>query len=137
MDHQVQVPRRPDHSVETIEHNAARCGLQIRDDFAFGAHYAETLRLWRERFIRHADPLDKLGFDETFRRTWELYLAYSQAGFTSGCLDVLQLILDQRRQAPCDTSQRRRHAARSVASTPRRCAPPLDLRQSGHATGSE
>jgi cyclopropane-fatty-acyl-phospholipid synthase len=79
-------------SVRAIEDNAARCGLQVRDDLAFGAHYAETLRLWRERFARHAEPLEALGFDATFRRTWELYLSYSQAGFASGYLDVHQFI---------------------------------------------
>jgi cyclopropane-fatty-acyl-phospholipid synthase len=80
-------------SVQAIKDNADRCGLRIHDDFAFGAHYAETLRLWRERFVCHADRLDALGFDETFRRTWELYLAYSQAGFASGYLDVHQFVL--------------------------------------------
>jgi cyclopropane-fatty-acyl-phospholipid synthase len=35
-----------------------------------------------------------LGFDETFRRTWELYLAYSEAGFAAGYLDVHQLVFD-------------------------------------------
>jgi cyclopropane-fatty-acyl-phospholipid synthase len=53
-------------------------------------HYAETLRLWRERFTQHREAVSALGFDETFRRMWELYLAYSEAGFRSGYLDVYQ-----------------------------------------------
>ena len=45
------------------------------------SHYAETLRLWRERFTDHREAVSALGFDETFHRMWELYLAYSEAGF--------------------------------------------------------
>ena len=53
-------------------------------------HYAETLRLWRERFCEQRDAVSALGFDEVFQRMWELYLAYSEAGFRSGYLDVYQ-----------------------------------------------
>ncbi len=53
-------------------------------------HYAETLRLWRERFNERRDALPALGFDDVFGRMWELYLAYSEAGFRSGYLDVYQ-----------------------------------------------
>ena len=81
-------------SARAIEHNAARAGLRVTDDLAFGAHYAETLRLWRERFTRHSTRLAGLGFDATFERTWQLYLAYSQAGFASGYLDVHQYVLE-------------------------------------------
>ncbi|MFF7330364.1 class I SAM-dependent methyltransferase [Streptomyces sp. NPDC008150] len=63
----------------------------VRRD-GFGAHYAETLRLWRERFTARADEVEALGFDATFRRMWTLYLAYSEAGFRSGYLDVQQYL---------------------------------------------
>ena len=53
-------------------------------------HYAETLRLWRERFTDRRDAVAALGFDDVFRRMWEFYLAYSEAGFRSGYLDVYQ-----------------------------------------------
>ncbi|MBN0043465.1 class I SAM-dependent methyltransferase [Streptomyces actuosus] len=59
---------------------------------AFGAHYAETLRLWRERFTERAPQVAALGFDDTFRRMWTFYLAYSEAGFRSGYLDVQQYL---------------------------------------------
>ena len=42
-----------------------------------------------------ADAGDALGFDETFRRKWEFYLAYSEAGFASGYLDVAQVRLER------------------------------------------
>ncbi len=53
-------------------------------------HYAETLRLWRERFNERREAVSALGFDHVFQRMWELYLAYSEAGFRSGYLDVYQ-----------------------------------------------
>ncbi|MGA6171963.1 class I SAM-dependent methyltransferase [Streptomyces sp. NPDC012600] len=59
----------------------------------YGAHYAETLRLWRERFTERSAEVDALGFDAVFRRMWTFYLAYSEAGFRSGYLDVQQLLL--------------------------------------------
>lgn len=57
---------------------------------SIGPHYAETLRLWRERFLQQREAVSALGFDEVFHRMWELYLAYSEAGFRSGYLDVYQ-----------------------------------------------
>jgi len=80
-------------SMTAIRQNAARAGLHIRDDLSFGTHYARTLALWGERLLANASRLGSLGFDDTFRRTWRLYLAYSEAGFASGYLDVHQLVL--------------------------------------------
>jgi cyclopropane-fatty-acyl-phospholipid synthase len=57
------------------------------------AHYARTLRLWRERFLGQWPRIRGQGFDETFRRMWEFYLAYSEAGFRSGYLGVSRLQL--------------------------------------------
>jgi len=67
--------------------------LRLTDHQAFGPHYAQTLRLWRERFTGRAHQVEQLGFDLVFRRMWTLYLAYSEAGFRSGYLDVRQLLL--------------------------------------------
>nr|WP_318808765.1 class I SAM-dependent methyltransferase [Streptomyces scabiei] len=80
-------------STQAIEETVRdHTGLRLARRDAFGAHYAETLRLWRERFIRRADEVEALGFDETFRRLWTFYLAYSEAGFRSGYLDVQQYL---------------------------------------------
>jgi cyclopropane-fatty-acyl-phospholipid synthase len=64
--------------------------LRTVDMFSLRPHYAETLRMWRERFVERRDTLAELGFDDVFHRMWELYLAYSEAGFRSGYLDVYQ-----------------------------------------------
>jgi cyclopropane-fatty-acyl-phospholipid synthase len=67
-----------------------RTNLRTVDMASLRPHYAETLRLWRERFVRRRDRLAHLGFDDVFHRMWELYLAYSEAGFRSGYLNVYQ-----------------------------------------------
>ncbi|WP_328521627.1 cyclopropane-fatty-acyl-phospholipid synthase family protein [Kribbella sp. NBC_00359] len=72
---------------------AANTGLRIVADDRFGPHYAETLRRWRRRFEDQWPQLRQFGFDERFRRTWEFYLAYCEAGFAAGYLDVGQLQL--------------------------------------------
>jgi cyclopropane-fatty-acyl-phospholipid synthase len=51
------------------------------------------LRRWRETFVDAAARVEALGFDETFRRMWTLYLAYSEAGFRAGYLNVGQFLL--------------------------------------------
>jgi cyclopropane fatty-acyl-phospholipid synthase-like methyltransferase len=69
---------------------SARAILEITDKLSLREHYAETLRLWRERFLQRRKTLGHIGFDEVFARMWELYLAYAEAGFRSGYLDVYQ-----------------------------------------------
>ncbi|MFD9126383.1 class I SAM-dependent methyltransferase [Kitasatospora sp. NPDC059571] len=81
-------------SVAAIRQTAEKhTSLRLAEAYGFGPHYAETLRLWRERFTERADEVTALGFDRVFQRMWELYLAYSEAGFRTGYLDVQQLLL--------------------------------------------
>ncbi|MEU9194550.1 cyclopropane-fatty-acyl-phospholipid synthase family protein [Streptomyces hundungensis] len=80
-------------SVEALGHAAAPAGLRTVSDEAFGPHYAETLRLWRERFAARHEDVQLLGFDATFTRMWEFYLAYSEAGFRARYLDVHHLVM--------------------------------------------
>lgn len=81
-------------SLEAIERTlATHTTLRIADRYSFNRHYAETLHRWRTTFEQRADEVDALGFDETFRRMWSFYLAYSEAGFRTGYLDVAQLTL--------------------------------------------
>ncbi|MBV8861002.1 MAG: class I SAM-dependent methyltransferase, partial [Mycobacterium sp.] len=65
-------------------------GLRVVDMLSLRQHYAETLRLWRERFLQRRITLAHAGFDEVFARMWELYLAHAEAGFRSGYLNVYQ-----------------------------------------------
>jgi len=70
--------------------------LHVADVAPMGQHYAHTLRLWRQQFIGNWPTVRTLGFDETFRRMWEFYLAYCEAGFRTGYLDVARIQLERR-----------------------------------------
>ena len=77
------------------ETTSAATSLRMTGVDAFGSDYAETLRRWRERFRARRPEVEALGFDETFRRKWEFYLAYCEAGFATGYLDVAQVRLER------------------------------------------
>jgi cyclopropane-fatty-acyl-phospholipid synthase len=57
------------------------------------AHYATTLERWRERFLDATERLAELGYDERFRRLWELYLSYCEGGFRERRIQDVQLLL--------------------------------------------
>jgi cyclopropane-fatty-acyl-phospholipid synthase len=63
-------------------------------------HYATTLRHWRERFGESASRLSELGYDERFRRLWELYLSYCEGGFRERRIQDVQLLLAKPGFAP-------------------------------------
>lgn len=73
-----------------LEITERRTTLRPVDMISLREHYAETLRLWRERFMQRRKTLGHIGFDEVFVRMWELYLADREAGFRSGQLNVYQ-----------------------------------------------
>lgn len=84
-------------SLQSINETLAlHTNLQVSAQRELGQHYARTLRLWRERFLAQWPHVRHLGFDETFRRMWEFYLAYCEAGFRTGYLSVSQLQITRR-----------------------------------------
>jgi cyclopropane-fatty-acyl-phospholipid synthase len=80
-------------SEEVFRDRASQQGLLVGDTFRFRLDYAETVRRWRQRFNARLAELHALGFDEKFVRTWNFYLAYCEAGFRAGTIDVLQVEL--------------------------------------------
>ncbi len=78
-----------------IRRQAQAAGLEVVDEFAFGADYAETLRRWRDAFLERKVEVAKLGFDERFMRIWEFYLAYCEAAFDSGDISLVQYTLQK------------------------------------------
>ncbi len=83
-------------SLQAIEDTTIRnTALRVGEVNAFGRHYAETLRRWRYTFYADWPAIAGYGFDETFRRKWEFYLAYCEAGFASDYLDVAQIRLER------------------------------------------
>ena len=68
--------------------------LRVSSATAHGVAYARTLQQWLDKFHANAAAVQGLGFDERFIRMWRFYLAYCEAGFASGYLDVHQLVLE-------------------------------------------
>lgn len=75
---------------------AAKQGLVVREEYAFCRDYARTLAEWRHAFEVRWPDIQKLGFDEPFRRLWRMYLCYCEAGFLAGNIDVVQFELAHR-----------------------------------------
>ncbi|MGB3684279.1 MAG: DUF1365 family protein [Ornithinimicrobium sp.] len=70
--------------------------LEVSADLDFGQHYAETLKRWRARFDGNWEDIAAHGFDERFRRMWEFYLGYCEAGFRVEYIGVHQLQMKRR-----------------------------------------
>lgn len=71
-----------------IRRQAARAGLELTAHEPFGMSYARTLAIWRERFLAAWPEIKRLGFDDRFKRMWDYYLCYCEAGFRNGAIDV-------------------------------------------------
>ncbi len=79
-------------SLEAIDATLAdHTTLRVTERRSVGLDYAETLRRWRATFRERSPEVRALGFDDTFVRMWDFYLAYSEAGFATGYLDDWQL----------------------------------------------
>jgi len=80
-------------SPQAFRSEARKAGLEVVNELAFGADYAETLRRWRLAFLARDPQVRKLGFDTRFMRIWEFYLAYCEAAFDTGNTNVMQFTL--------------------------------------------
>jgi cyclopropane-fatty-acyl-phospholipid synthase len=66
-------------------------GFSVLDVENLRPHYAKTLEHWLARFEAHRDEVRER-FDENFVRAWRLYLAGSMASFTTGWLQLFQVV---------------------------------------------
>ena len=80
-------------SVEILKDQFDKAKLQFAGADMFGMSYAKTLRVWRDKFLSSWSAIQPLGFDERFRRMWEMYLAYCEGGFRAKSIDVGQFKL--------------------------------------------
>ena len=81
-------------SIEAIESTLeANTSLVIAERRDFGPDYATTLRCWRESFLANWPTIAGLRFDGVFKRMWQFYLAYCEAGFRARYLGVSQFAL--------------------------------------------
>ena len=76
-----------------LKEHSEKSGLTLVQAHMFGSSYAQTLEQWQSSFQKRWDKIEKLGFDEKFKRIWEYYLDYTAAGFRSGAIDVGQFHL--------------------------------------------
>ncbi|GAA4022632.1 cyclopropane-fatty-acyl-phospholipid synthase family protein [Actimicrobium antarcticum] len=82
-------------SPSVFKRYAAEHGLRVVNEFKFGLDYARTLAEWRSAFKERLPRVKAQGFDDGFLRTWEFYLAYCEAGFRAGSIDVAQFTLEK------------------------------------------
>jgi cyclopropane-fatty-acyl-phospholipid synthase len=80
-------------AIERALHGTGFVVTSVRD---IADSYARTLRAWRTAFLERRDDVRRMGFDERFIRTWEYYLALSEAGFATGVTQDLQITLEKR-----------------------------------------
>jgi cyclopropane-fatty-acyl-phospholipid synthase len=82
-------------SLEVLDAAAAGAGLHLAARDEIGLHYAPTLRAWRGRFLERLAAARALGMTERMERTWDLYLAFSEAAFAEQTLLDSQLLFLQ------------------------------------------
>ena len=70
-------------------------GLKFQNCSSYGEHYSNTLNIWRDEFFNKWDEISSQGFDNTFKRMWNFYLSYCEAGFKSKNIDLIQFALQK------------------------------------------
>ena len=68
-------------------------GLKLNEYNSYSKDYSDTLIIWREEFNKKWDLIKNQGFDLTFKKMWEFYLSYCEAGFKSKNIDLIQFSL--------------------------------------------
>ena len=83
-------------SRKSLYDNAIDVGLKLDNYNSYGLHYSNTLTMWRSEFLKKWEEISKQGFDLTFKRMWNFYLSYCEAGFKSKNIDLIQFSLQNR-----------------------------------------
>ena len=68
-------------------------GLKFNEYNSYSKHYSDTLVIWRKEFNNKWDQIKNQGFDLNFKKMWEFYLSYCEAGFKSKNIDLIQFSL--------------------------------------------
>ena len=71
-------------------------GLSFNECNSYGLDYSNTLRLWQNEFLKKWEQISKQGFDLNFKRMWNFYLSYCEAGFKSKNIDLIQFALQNK-----------------------------------------
>ncbi|MDA7577018.1 cyclopropane-fatty-acyl-phospholipid synthase family protein [Candidatus Pelagibacter sp.] len=80
----------------TINKYVSDNDLTINSYISYADDYASTLAIWKKEFNEKWDLIKKKGFDLTFKRMWEFYLSYCEAGFKSKNIDLIQFSLQNK-----------------------------------------
>ena len=83
-------------SKNSLNKHVSENGLTIKSYDSYADHYSSTLALWRNEFNKKWDLIKNQGFDSTFKRMWEFYLSYCEAGFKSKNIDLIQFSLQNK-----------------------------------------
>ena len=75
---------------------SAETGLEFEKCNSYGFHYSNTLMIWRDEFIKKWESISEQGFDLNFKRMWNFYLSYCEAGFKSKNIDLIQFSLSNK-----------------------------------------
>ena len=77
-------------SLQSIKDISNKTGLEISNCNSYGLHYSSTLKQWKENFIKSWSEISKQGFDNSFKKIWNFYFSYCEAGFKSKNIDLIQ-----------------------------------------------
>ena len=80
----------------SINKHVSHNGLTIKSYESYADHYSNTLAIWRNEFNKKWELIKKQGFDSTFKRMWEFYLSYCEAGFKSKNIDLIQFSIQNK-----------------------------------------
>jgi len=80
-------------SKKSLNKISDKSGLKIDEYHSYGSHYSSTLQRWRESFLNSWDSISKQGFNQSFKKMWDFYFSYCDAGFKSKNIDLVQFLL--------------------------------------------
>ena len=83
-------------SKKSLYSYAKKSGLEIDQYNSYGSHYSNTIIMWRKEFLKKWELISKKGFDLPFKRMWNFYFSYCEAGFKSKNIDLIQFSLQNK-----------------------------------------
>ena len=83
-------------SLKLIKNYCKISGLELTNYNSYGSHYSNTLKEWRQNFTKSWSDISKQGFDDSFKKIWDFYFSYCEAGFKSKNIDLIQFSLSNK-----------------------------------------
>ena len=83
-------------SIQFMENLIKKNDLKLEKINTYSDDYARTLATWRKNFLGAWEKISPLGFDEYFKRMWEFYLSYCEAGFKSKNINLIQFSMSNK-----------------------------------------